>query len=132
MGKVLERKISWINLIFCVLFLGGTSLIFFQLVSGKIDQQTSIILNKLFPNLKEVDQVQLLRDLGFWMCVTLIFVIVIVIFANILLKNETTSKLASLLLISSGLILLIGTQLIGVIFAGVFIILGVITLFKKS
>ncbi|WP_025680615.1 hypothetical protein [Paenibacillus massiliensis] len=130
MARRWELGIGWFGAIVALVFMGG-----FSVVIGQMSLET--FETSLYPMLREnntavtlEDSYEALRTLGAWFGTTVTFVLILVVFASYSLGRKGRYVIAAVLYGLAGLLILLGTQMLGFPVAFLFFVSTILCIWR--
>lgn len=128
MTRKIEFIISLVGGLGVLVFFGGFSMVMKQL---SLDKFTTQIYPALDVATSAESYFETLKEMSAWLSVTTIIVLILIAGAYFCLLGSKHVKVASVFYILAGVVTLIGSQFLGLLFALFFFTSGLMCLFKK-
>lgn len=131
MSRRPEKIIAIIGTILVLLFLGGFSLTIFGMDEATFNEVVVPIFKETIPGMDAQDGFESMRTLAAWFGVTAFLTLVLVSLGNLFVSHNKYPRRAAIFYGASGVIVLLGSQLVAYHFAFLFFVTMGMCLLRK-
>lgn len=131
MSRKLEATIGLIGAILVLIFLGGFAVTMFRVNMGDFQTVIAPIFEGAIPDIHSAAGFESMKTLGAWFSVTAFLTLILTALGNFFVSGNKFPKRAAAAYVGSGLVVLLGSQLIAYPLAFIFFVAAAFSLLRK-